>query len=384
MEPQFDRGEVDRASLEATERLRARLANERLPKPDQRPRSSLPWVVAGGLFVFSAGMIANPWFEANVRQRLPFAGTPQAAAPDVTALNKQLADIEARADTAEDAAPPSERLARTEAKVETSTDQLAREADRIDRLTGEVASLAARLDADRARDEAAAGQVAAAAARSEAMLVVILARRAVEQGRPLGAIDPVLRRAFDARYPEAVAAVAALGAAPVSMARLELDFAALRSVLGAGTAAPGARQGWWDTLKQSVRAMVTRDEPGVAAPAAAAAAALARGDVRAAANHLRRLPAPRPAGVDRWLANADRLATGSAALAILEAAAVNLPIVAGPEPAVAQPVPGAILPGAGAAPAADRESPLFSGLTGVGKALGAAVRSLRSVRAALS
>ena len=130
------------------------------PAPAPR-RSILPWVLAGGLFVFAAGMIANPWFESSVRGRLPFAQGKIVADTGGTGGDQRPAGAHRRA-SPRSTSPvvQTERLARTEAQIETSTDQMAREASRIDKLTSEVAALSAqaggRTGARRKRRRAAA------------------------------------------------------------------------------------------------------------------------------------------------------------------------------------------------------------------------------------
>lgn len=314
MESPFDRGEIDRASLDATERLRARLAGRpTTPAPAPR-RTVLPWVLAGGLFVFTAGMIANPWFERSVRGQLPFGKVETTATTPATATTPVVA-----IETPAGAVPAGERLARTEAKIETSTEQLARDAERIDRLTSEVAALSARVAAETGRSEAASLTAIAAADRAQGMIAVLLARQALEAGRRLNGIEPVLRQSFESRYPQAVNAVGALGNAPVTLATLRRDFVALNpSTNGAGL-------DWWQSLTAAVRSVVTRPGDAPQAPREAAAAALARGDVAAAANQLRRLPEPRQAAVSAWLATADRWQAGMAALTTLETAAIMPP-----------------------------------------------------------
>jgi hypothetical protein len=314
MEPPFDRGEIDRASLDATDRLRARLAGRpAAPIPPPR-RSVLPWVLAGSLFVFSAGMIANPWFEGSVRGRLPFGNketvaTAPVAAPTATAPIALPAAIE----------PAGERLARTEAKIETSTEQLARDAERIDRLTSEVAALSARVEAETGRSKSASMTAIAAADRAQGMIAVLLARQAIEAGRRLNAVEPVLRQSFAERYPQAVTAVTALGAAPLTLTSLRSDFA------GIAPTTPGAGLDWWQSLAEAVRSVVSRPGEAPLAPREAAAAALARGDIAAAAAQLRRLPEPRAAAVTAWLTSAERWQAGMAALTTLETAAIIPP-----------------------------------------------------------
>lgn len=324
MEPPFDRGEIDRASLDATERLRARLSGRPAAAATAPRRRVLPWVLAGSLFIFTAGMIASPWFERSVRGQLPFAGAN--ATTEVAAKSSNVAKLQTRiaerqsADADTGGVPAGERLARTEARIETSADQLARDSERIDKLTSDVGGLAARIDAETGRTEAASAAAIAAADRAQGMIAVLLARQAIESGRRLNGVEIALRHSYEARYPQAVGTIAALGNAPVTLASLQRDFARI------GQPATGAGLDWWQSLRQAVRSAVTRPADAPRAPREAAAAALARGDAAAAADHLRRLPDPRPAAVAAWLAAADRLQAGMAALETLETAAIMVPV----------------------------------------------------------
>lgn len=347
---EVDRGEVDRASLDATERLRARLSGQ--PRAAAQPRRSsvLPWVIAGSMFIFTAGMIANPWFESSVRGRLPFAQKPVATAPaGNVAVEDRLAKLETTADAA--APMPVERLARTEAKIETSSDQIAREADRVDRLTSEVAALGATMRADHAKAESALFTATAAADRAQAMLVLVLARRAVDSGRAFGALDPLLRQSFEARYPAAVKSLSALGTDPVTIASLRRDFDAMRPALGVQTDAQD-KLSWWDALSTKVSSVIGRPATTALTHEAAAQVALQRGDAVAAANHLRRLPTPRPPELANWLAAATRLQLGTQALAMLENATLLPPDPPVPPPTVTAAAPPADTPTVAAPPAA--------------------------------
>jgi hypothetical protein len=343
MDAPFDRGEIDRASLDATERLRARLSSPPPAAVQSRSGVAFAWVLAAGLFVFAAGLLANPWFETTIRSNLPFAAPPPPpvmALPATPALEARLAQMERQlAETrgSPTARMPAERLARTEAKVENSTDQIARESNRIDRLSTQLAGLIERHDADRARSDSATAAALTAANRAESMLTLLLARRAIESGRALGALDTALRRGFEARYPDAVKAVAALGAAPVTLPALRRDFKRFGPAIGAPTAI-AVRQSWWEVLTGSLSSAVSKPPGNNAAPPERAAKALARGDVTTAASQLRRLPAPRDAAVSAWLDSVDRWRAGVQGLAILETASLLGP----PEPiAVVAAVPPA-------------------------------------------
>lgn len=329
MNDPFERSDIGESSLAATERLRARLMTRgpASARPTSR-RSGLAWAVAMALFAFAAGLIANPWFEQTVRGRLPFVAA--ATGPESAALEQRLAALEQRKPGAP--VPASERLARTEAKVESSTDQIQREAERVDKLTSQVAQLTARLAAEEARDATVVATAQAAADRAETMLTVLLLRRAVDEGRTLDALLPATRRLFEDNYADEVSALVALSAAPVTRERLA------RALAGLADAAPGAaRPNWWEALTSRVEAAFSGSDG--AGPVARAQLLMQRGDVVAAAATLRRSPALRGnATVRGWLAAADRLAAGEAALAALEgAAAAPLPTTPAPPPVTSQP-----------------------------------------------
>src|SRR3546814_7671638 len=45
-----------------------------------RPRRSvLPWILTFASLTFALGLLANPWFEREIRSRLPFGGGNQVA-----------------------------------------------------------------------------------------------------------------------------------------------------------------------------------------------------------------------------------------------------------------------------------------------------------------
>jgi hypothetical protein len=313
MNDPFDRGEIGESSLAATERLRARLMSQQGQSAPPPRRSAVPWAMAAALAAFAAGLIANPWFEDKVRGRLPFLPAGAVDAPAVTALEARLKALEAKAPS-----PPvvaAERLARTEARVESSTDQIQRDAERIDELTAEVARLTARLAAEEARTAGVVATAQGAADRAEAMLTVLLMRRAVADGRPLDALLPATRRLFEARNADEVATLAALSAAPATHAGLQRELASLGVALPAGS-----RPNWWQAFTGRIDALVS-GSPGAGALERAQAAG-ARGDLVAAAVALRADPAlARDPRVRSWLAAAGRLRAAETALGVLEAQA---------------------------------------------------------------
>lgn len=317
MNEPFDRGEINEASLAAAERLRARVMSRQdmaARAPSRRP--VLPWALTAALFAFAAGLIANPWFEQSVRGRLPFAA---AAAPDTGKLEQRLAALERRAPSAPVVA--AERLARTEARVESSTDQLQRDAERIDALAAQIGALTARLAAQQAREASAIATVEGAANRAEAMLTVLLLRRALADGRPIDALLPAARRLFTTSDADAIAALSALAARPVTRAALARDLGVLAD------SASDQRPNWWQALRASLDGALSGS--ATQGPVLVARQAMLRGDVVQAAAALRQSPKMAASATVRgWLANADRLIAAEAALTRLEATATAAPTTA--------------------------------------------------------
>lgn len=325
-------GDINRASLEATERLRARLTGQPQARP-VRSRPVLPWLLAAALLTFALGLIANPWFERAVRSRLPFAATAPAPADSaaVAVLEARLARLEARpvGPTTGMPALAVDNMARAAAQADTADKRSAANAERLDKLAADVAALAARTESDRARSANIVAGAAQASAQAQGALTLILARRAIDAGRPLATLDQPLRQAFEARFPAAVQAVSALGAQPVTVAILRRDLLALRPRLISTTTIPVGRD-WLSTLGDRLAGLVSSAPAHPAAaptgePADVALQALDRGDIAAAALNLRRLPQPRLGQVGGWLAAADRWRAGQDGLATLETAVAAAP-----------------------------------------------------------
>lgn len=335
MNEPFDRGDINEASLAATERLRARLMSPPANTARTGPRNLLPWTITAVLLAFSVGIIANPWIEQTVRGNLPFMAA--AAENDAgAAMAARLQALERRLPAA--AAPPapvvaSERLAATEARVDSSTDQIERDARRIDQLTAQISQIASRLAVEEAREASLIAAMQSVSDRSEAILTVLLLRRAVDTGRPLDALLPGARRLFEPRYSDAVAALSEYSAAPVTRAGLARDLA---GVVDAAQA--DARPDWWQALSRQVQAVFSGAASGSAT--ALAQQAIARGDLEGAAARLRASAAARrdPA-VRTWLAAAARLRAAEIALIDLEGAATAVTPVSASS-AAAPSVPG--------------------------------------------
>ncbi|WP_353218045.1 hypothetical protein [Sandarakinorhabdus sp.] len=345
MNEPFDRGDINEASLAATERLRARLMSPPASAARGPRRSLLPWTITAVLLAFSVGIIANPWIEQTVRGRLPFL-PPAAETAEAAALAARLQALERRLPATVSAAGQpivaAERLAATEARVDSSTDQIERDARRIDQLTAQLSEIASRLAVAETRDAALIAAIKGTADRAEAMLTVLLLRRALDAGRPLDGLLPAARRLFTPGNEAAVAALVAVSAQPVSRAGLARELAGLAD---AGQAS--ARPDWWQALMVRVQSAFSGAEAGSAA--AQARQALARGDIDRAAALLRASPATRAdPQVRAWLASATRLRAAEAALAELESVAAD----AVPADAAAALVPAPLAPPATAPPKA--------------------------------
>ena len=289
------------------------------PAADRASRRSLwPWLLTLAALTFAAGLLLSPWFETEVRDRL-FGARPDAVS-DLAARNAQqaraIASLQSRIGEFEAVA------AKVEAAGGADPDRLDRLEARLDAVGGEVGALGVRV----------AGAVTGAAEDANAAKAVLLAaaaRRAVESGQPLGALEMPLRALYGERYPGPVEAVVAATQRPVPLDRLRQDFDRIAPALATD---PKADSGWWAKLRGSLAGIVTvrsegesRNDPE--ALAALAARRLDAGDVGGAADLVRRLPGSRAA--TDWLADANRYRAAQAALAQLDAAALS-PVAVSP------------------------------------------------------
>ncbi len=313
-------------SQDATDRFRARIAAKPIPAT-RRERSVAPWVLAALLLVFALGLIANPWFERSVRGQLPGFAQVDGGGPEIAANRTRIDAIDARLRAVE-ARPvqrvagvagtgANERVAAAEARLDGLERSAAAGTARIDGLTSSVAALTGRVDASAGQTVLTLQAARADADRAQGALVVLAARRAIESGRAAPGLAQPLRALFGQRVSPAVEAVAALVAAPVTLAGLRAGLPRLRS---GGTAASGT--GWWNSLTASLSSIVTVSDrsSGGGDALAQADAALAAGDVARAVAAVERQAAS-PAR-EAWLAAARRLRSGMAGLASLEDTAV--------------------------------------------------------------
>jgi hypothetical protein len=180
-----------------------------------------------------------------------------------------------------------------------------------------VAAIEARL----AKLEAVNG-AAVSAPRSEAMLTAFAARRAIDRGIGLGALEPLLNQHFGAVQPRAVATVIEAARQPVSIDQLLTGLAAVGPSL---QAQPG-EQGWWAILTSGLSSLVTvrqADTPSVDPQLLVEEAAqmVSRGRVDQALLLIARTP--NRAAAAEWTNKARRYVETQRALDLLETAALS-------------------------------------------------------------
>ncbi len=345
-----DAPSLSRSSLDRINALRERP----LAPPPVRSRPVLPWIISAVLLAFALGLIANPWFETRIRSQLPgFAASTLPTVADLEAQRAATLKLDRRVAALEARPAPPVPVAGVAAVASADVGQLSTRIGttnaRVDAIGTQVSMLAARVDASAAATQATLASVAHDAAAAQSVLLLGVTRRALEKGEKLAVTVPsaeaALRSRFGAAHPEPLAAVLALGAAPVTSRSLARDLAQLAPRL-TGAVAP-ANASWWDSFTNSLSGIVRVRETGSAATdpvdrVAAAQTALLIGNVDGAVLQVAALPADKRRIAGSWLANAARLRTGLRGLAVLESAALApLPPLAAPALA-AVPAPVAV------------------------------------------
>jgi hypothetical protein len=339
-----------------------------------RKRSKAPWVLTGLLAAFSGGLIANPWFEREVRTRLPDAlqsKTPASVSADqsagVAALEQRLAAVEQRP-AAEIPADLSGRIAALEASR--SVDGAATGAAGMDTtaLDQRLAVVEGRLATSEAAAQGAAqaanaaqsnymvldNKVAMTAAKFErdgvalrAMASAMALRGVVDQGRPLGALDDSLALLVGAQSPDLVTLRRVERGGP-TLASLRAAFRQVRPGLAAQ--AEAASGDWTDRALVQVKSLLavrpvdgkavnpTNQTPDAMVPLVDER--LRAGDIAGAAAALRLLPNSARDKAAAWLVQADTYSQVRAALARLELQALNTAtqLAAAPAPLPVAPV----------------------------------------------
>lgn len=193
-------------------------------------------------------------------------------------------------------------------------------ADAAQMLDGRVIQLEERLNRITVEAQAASGN----AARAEGLLVAFAARRALDNGTPLGYIEGQLRLRFGQAQPRAVAAI-------INAAREPITLADLRGGLmdvSAQVVTPPASAGWWDALEHEARELITIRKASTPSPRPQMAMDRALryidgGRVSAALAEVERMPGR--AAADRWMQYTRRYLEARRALDLIETAAILEP-----------------------------------------------------------
>jgi hypothetical protein len=181
-----------------------------------------------------------------------------------------------------------------------------------------VAALEARL----AKLETVSG-ASPSSPRAEAMFTAFAARRAIDRGLSLGALEPLLSQHFGATQPQAVSIVIGAAQHPISSNQLLTEFASVK----AGLAEQASGQGWWDSLASGLTQLVTiRDENAPSTDPqlliAEADQLLGQGRVEQALALIARTP--NRAAASEWTSRARRYIQTQRALDLIEGAAFTI------------------------------------------------------------
>lgn len=256
-------------------------------RPRPRRRSILPMIILI-LLAFAVGVAVTIWAWPRIEGR--WGGTPQKAVATAPAMPA----ARAPARPAPASIPP------------TVEGQVAQLEDRLTRITVEAQGASAN------------------AARAEGLLVAFAARRALDNGAPLGYIEGQLRLRFGAAQPRAVATIINAAREPVTLA----DLRGALTDMGARLTVPPSDGDWWTALQHEARELVTirRASTPASRPQAAferAVRYLDGGRVAAALAEVERMPGR--ATAERWVQLARRYMEARRALDLVETAAILEP-----------------------------------------------------------
>lgn len=193
-------------------------------------------------------------------------------------------------------------------------------ADTAQMLDGRVVQLEERLTRITVEAQAASAN----AARAEGLLVAFAARRALDNGGPLGYVEGQLRLRFGQAQPRAVATIINAAREPVTLADLRAGLAEIGDVV----ITPPAGASWWDALEHEARELVTIRKASTPSPRPEAAYDRAMryidgGRVSAALAEVEHMPGR--AVAEKWVQMARRYMEARRALDLIETAAILEP-----------------------------------------------------------
>lgn len=164
------------------------------------------------------------------------------------------------------------------------------------------------------------------AVRGEGLLLTFAARRALDNGAPLGYLAEQLRLRFGATQPQAVATIISAAQAPVTIDKLQTELTAIAPMLVSGHRDNGA----WSTVKSELSQLfvLRKDEGAMRTPEQRlirAQAFVEAGNLSAAMLEVAAMPGA-PAA-QSWMVRAKRYADARKALVRLEEMALIRPVV---------------------------------------------------------
>ncbi len=191
-------------------------------------------------------------------------------------------------------------------------------------LNAREAELAGKLDQLEQRiadTNGSARNAASYATQAERLMIAFSVRRAIERGQPLGSLENQLRARFGEQHGEAVAAIVAAAAQPVTLEDLRLALDALGPRL-----ASGPNDSLWARFRGFIGDMIVVRQADVPSPRTSdrlrrARRALDQGDVEASLAEVAHLPGA--ANAESWTGAARRFLAARNGLNEIERAAVE-------------------------------------------------------------
>jgi hypothetical protein len=324
--------------------------------PAPRSGSRFMWLLVLLLVVFVAGLLGSPWLKSRVRGLLPdslqsadtgsaFQASTKAS---MTALEQRVAALEQRPGAA---LPPdlAARIAALEAQrsvvaplpdgtlppvgADVSDVRISSVETRLGVLDQSVQAQAAQVAAlqqSMGQLDGRVGGISATVSRDAAAargaVAVIGLRRALEDGRPLGAYLGGVSALVPAGDADLVALQRLAGGVPTTT-QVQARYRALRPTLQSALSRAGGA--WTEQAAATLRSLVTVKGEGSGPPQTPEAGLLlldervSTGDLAAAAATLRVLPRPVQDAARGWLSQVQTHLTARAALARIEAKAAT-------------------------------------------------------------
>ena len=180
------------------------------------------------------------------------------------------------------------------------------------------------------------------AARAEGLLVAIAARRAIDNGTPLGYLTDQLRLRFGSSQPQAVITVLQASQAPVTLAALQSELTAIENLLVTGT----REETLWATIRREFSELFVLRKSDSPSPAPTQRmlrthAFVESGNIAGAIAEISAMPGAATPAVQNWLRHARSYEQTRKALDTLERSALAAPpiLVAPPAPLETPPMP---------------------------------------------